>query len=130
MSPLPVPRLLPVALLALLALVVVPQGGATEVPIGGVFAGTGSAYAFEAFENGVSIGGGAFTNSEACTSCLIRVTLTDTTHFELVENGNAGPIAPGTYELRDFAGEFSYNYVQPHDFQVVLVGYGQINQIA
>lgn len=129
-SPLPRARLAIVASLLALTLMPLPHASAT-VDVSGALAGSGTAYAFTAYEAGVSQSGGAFQRGELCSDCLIRFTLTGISPgFTLVQDGAATPLVPGTYEARGFAGQFSYTQNAPHDITIVLAGVGDFVQVS
>lgn len=127
---LPVPRAVVLFLLTISVMVSALPTAVAGLTVGGLLVGSGTVYTFTAYESGLGASGAGFTNTEVCTDCLIQFTLTlDQPGFVLEQTGAAVPLVPGSYELRDFVGYFSYTMNAPHDFTIVLAGTGEVNRV-
>ncbi|MFA5863019.1 MAG: hypothetical protein WDA16_15110 [Candidatus Thermoplasmatota archaeon] len=126
----PLPRGLALSLLAISMVVSLLPSATAELTVGGLLVGSGTVYTFTAYESGFGASGAGFTHTEVCTDCLIQFTLTiDQPGFVLAQTGAMVPLVPGSYELRDFVGYFSYTMNAPHDFTIVLAGMGEVNRV-
>lgn len=123
----PVRRSLPIVLVLLLASL--PAHTLAAPAIGGALHGTGTASAFTAYmDGGKSVQGGLAQHTLVCRSCLIRITLADVS-VTLVENGATSQLTPGTYEIREFVGTFSWTQRGLRDFAVRIEGEGLVSEV-
>lgn len=114
--------------ISLLAIALVLPFGAADAAVAGTLHGTGTASTFTLYSMGTSIQGGAYQRTFACRDCLLQIAFTDV-QVVLVQNGQETPLVPGSYEIRNFVGTFSYTWRAPHVLDVQLSGAGHASRL-
>lgn len=109
--------------LLIVLLVALPQQGAALPTVRGAVTGFGTAESFTIFGKGLpALEGGAMEWNLVCSDCFFRIAITDSS-YTLVQDGTAGVLAPGSYEVREYRGLISHSQ-EPDGFLVILTGAG------
>lgn len=118
------------SLISLVAFCLVLPLAAAEPAVAGALHADGTASTFQSFGGSItSIRGGAYKHTIACNSCLIRIAFT-TVDGAFAQDGGTEPFIPGSYEIREFRGTFSYTPDGPGNIHVLLDGQGFVTRLS
>ena len=119
------------ALLSILALLLVAPsvlgGPAVPEPV----AGEATVTAFTIRSNTAShdLEGGLREYTMVCVDCFLNLTV-NSTGITVVKDGALVPLAPGVWQVREFAGTFSWSRVALRNYTFSLEGEGQVHRVA
>lgn len=119
-------RSLPISLLVLL--LALPANTLAEPSVGGAIHGTGTASTFIVYKDGgTTFAGGLAQRTIVCNPCLIRLTLTSG-DVRVAQDGVVFSLVPDAYEIREYAGTFTYTQRAPGNFAITLDGRGGVHE--